>query len=581
VGMDKRTYSWQTCRRKAGIKLILIQQLKLRVPCDEQAVKSKAAKALMIKEEEILKLEILRESLDCRKKPDIFAVVTAQVKVKNEEKVLKRAQGNKKAKEQFSIYENKEYVFPTQAEGIGEHGKRPVIVGAGPAGLFCTYYLACAGLRPLLLERGRDVEKRKQDVEAFWKTGMLDPSSNVQFGEGGAGTFSDGKLNTLVKDKDGRNRAVLKTFVQFGAKKSILYDAKPHVGTDELSKIVFGLREEILRLGGEVRFESQMTDLLIENGQLVGIIVNEKEKIECDQLVLAIGHSARDTFFMLQKHKLPMEAKPFAVGFRVEHPQEMINESQYGKKDPEELGAAPYKVTAKASNGRGVYSFCMCPGGYVVNASSEEGMLAVNGMSYSGRNGKNANSAIIVSVTPEDYPGNGPLAGIAFQRSLEERAYRLGMGKIPVQRYGEYRKGKTGENGSDLGLVKEVIDQIGQYENGNKDMEKSAIMPCCKGEYAWADLRGLLPPECEKAFIEGMGQFGKQIKGFDREDCVLSGVESRTSSPVRIVRDEHLSSEISGIYPCGEGAGYAGGITSAAMDGLRVGEEIFKRLTKS
>ena len=561
--------------------MILIQQLKLRVPCDEQAIKSKAAKALMIKEEEILKLEILRESLDCRKKPDIFAVIAVQVKVKDEGKVLKRAQGNKKAKEQFSIYDQKEYAFPTSVAGMSDNAKRPVIIGAGPAGLFCAYYLARAGLRPLLLERGKDVERRKRDVEEFWKTGRLDPSSNVQFGEGGAGTFSDGKLNTLVKDREGRNRAVLKTFIKFGAKESILYDAKPHVGTDELSKIVRQMREEILGLGGEVRFESKMTDLLIEGDRLKGIVVNESETIECDQLVLAIGHSARDTFFMLHQHKLPMEAKPFAVGFRVEHPQEMINESQYGRKEPGELGAAPYKLTAKASNGRGVYSFCMCPGGYVVNASSEEGRLAVNGMSYSKRDGKNANSAIIVSVTPDDYPGDGPLAGIAFQRSLEEKAFRLGDGKIPVQRYGEYRKPKTKEayfkdewNDSD-------IDRNGQYVNNDNSAEKSTVMPCTKGEYIWADLRGLLPEDCEKAFVEGMSQFAKQIKGFDREDCILSGVESRTSSPVRIVRDENLCSRILGIYPCGEGAGYAGGITSAAMDGLRVGEEIFKRLTKS
>ena len=534
----------------------------------------------MIKEEEILKLEILRESLDCRKKPEIFAVITAQVKVKGEEKVLKRALGNKKAKEQFSISDVKEYVFPTPVAELGENAKRPVIIGAGPAGLFCAYYLARAGLRPLLLERGRDVERRKQDVETFWKTGKLDPSSNVQFGEGGAGTFSDGKLNTLVKDKDGRNRAVLKTFVQFGAKKSILYDAKPHVGTDELSKIVANLREEILRLGGEIHFESQMTDLVIKDERLTGIVVNEKETIECDHLVLAIGHSARDTFFMLHRHQVPMEAKPFAVGFRVEHPQEMVNESQYGRKDPGALGAAPYKVTAKASNGRGVYSFCMCPGGYVVNASSEEGRLAVNGMSYSGRDGKNANSAIIVSVTPEDYPGEGPLAGIFFQRDLEEKAYRLGQGKIPVQRYGEYRIGIMTESRKTI-PDERIVDRGGQQGNSLDFMENMTIEPCCKGEYLWTELRGLLPEECEKAFVEGMSQFGRQIKGFDRDDCILSGVESRTSSPVRIVRDEHLCSQISGIYPCGEGAGYAGGITSAAMDGLRVGEEIFKRLTKS
>ncbi len=554
--------------------MILIQQLKLRVPHEEKEIKSKAAKALLLREEEILGMEILRCSLDARKKPEIFAIYAVEVKVSDEKRTLERALKNKRAKEQFSLSTRVRYQFPENIENSGidvNEQSRPVIVGAGPAGLFCAYYLSLAGLCPLLFERGKCVEKRQEDVECFWKTGKLDPTSNVQFGEGGAGTFSDGKLNTLVKDKDGRNRAVLETFVKFGAKESILYDAKPHLGTDELSKIVCNLRNEIIRLGGEIRFESQVTDFVIRSGKLEGIVINGTEKIACDALVLAIGHSARDTFFTLLERGIPMEAKPFAVGFRVEHPQKMINESQYGMPDPGALGAASYKVTAKASNGRGVYSFCMCPGGYVVNASSEEGRLAVNGMSYSGRDGKNANSAVIVSVTPEDYPGEGPMSGIRFQRELEEKAYKLGNGKIPVQRYGEYRKGVSGE---DAGAITQEDDNV-------EVKDRDAILPQCKGAFSWADLRELLPKECRKAFIEGMGQFGRQIKGFDREDCILSGVESRTSSPVRILRDENYSSTIRGIYPCGEGAGYAGGITSAAMDGLRVGEEIWKRLTNS
>lgn len=553
--------------------MILIQQLKLRVPHDEKEIQSKAAKALQIREEEILGMEILRCSLDARKKPEIFAIYAVEVRVSDEKRILDRALKNKKAKEQFSLSTRVKYHFPEenhkQAKEISE-SSRPVIVGAGPAGLFCAYYLSLARLRPILFERGKCVEKRQEDVECFWKTGKLDPNSNVQFGEGGAGTFSDGKLNTLVKDKDGRNRAVLETFVKFGAKESILYDAKPHLGTDELSKIVRNLRNEILRLGGEIRFDSQVTDFMISSGKLEGIVINETEKMECDNLVLAIGHSARDTFFTLFEKGIPMEAKPFAVGFRVEHPQKMINESQYGMTDPGALGAAPYKVTAKASNGRGVYSFCMCPGGYVVNASSEEGRLAVNGMSYSGRDGKNANSAIIVSVTPEDYPGEGPLSGIQFQRKLEEKAYKLGNGNVPVQRYGEYRKDLS------AGSVETMTPD---EENNTSAIPKEELLPQCKGAFTWADLRDILPEECRKAFIEGMGQFGRQIKGFDREDAILSAVESRTSSPVRILRDENYSSKITGIYPCGEGAGYAGGITSAAMDGLRVGEEIWKRLT--
>jgi len=546
--------------------MILINQLKLSRNCSEEDVKKKAAKALQIKESEILSFEIMRRSLDARKKPELYWIYSVEVLVKDEGKVLARAKKNPKAKEQFSLSDRVTYHFAEKVtQGDPETGLRSVIVGAGPAGLFCAYYLAKAGLKPILLERGRKVEDRQRDVERFWQTGVLDVASNVQFGEGGAGTFSDGKLNTLVKDKDGRNRAVLETFVRFGAKKSILYDHKPHVGTDVLSKVVKGIREELLYCGAEVRFESQVTDLILKGDEVAGVVVNGKETIPCDQLVLAIGHSARDTFAMLLEKQLPMEAKSFAVGFRVEHPQEMINLSQYGMADPAELGAANYKLTAKTKSGRGVYSFCMCPGGYVVNASSEEGRLAVNGMSYSGRDGKNANSAIIVSVTPEDYPGDGPLSGIAFQRRLEEKAFELGMGRIPVQRYGEFREKITGE----------VLSENGQKKDADE------LQPACKGQFAWADLSELLPKECSEAFVEGMSQFGRQIKGFDRPDAILSGVESRTSSPVRILRDEKLEASIKGLYPCGEGAGYAGGITSAAMDGLRVGEEILKRLTNA
>ena len=522
------------------------------------AIKKRAAKALMIREEEILSLEILRRSLDCRKKPEIFYVYSVEVQVKDEEKVLLRAKKNPKAKEQFSISDQIRYQFPKPVE-LKEGTMRPVIAGAGPAGLFCAYILALAGLKPILLERGSCVEERTRDVEQFWQTGKLLPNSNVQFGEGGAGTFSDGKLNTLVKDKNGRNRAVLETFVRFGAKESILYDAKPHIGTDVLAKVIRNMREELLRLGADVRFHAQVTGIELKDGEVCALRLHDGERLACKDLVLAIGHSARDTFEMLDAMGLAMEPKPFAVGFRVEHPQEMINESQYGDPAPEGLEAAAYKVTAKAKNGRAVYSFCMCPGGYVVNASSEEGRLAVNGMSYSGRDGKNANSAIIVAVSPEDYPGEGPLSGITFQRELEEKAYRLGEGKIPVQRYGDYKN-----------HILEINENVALQEG---------FEPCMKGEYKYSDLSQLLPKECGKAIIDGMTQFGRQISGFDREDAILSGVESRTSSPVRILRDDFCEAGIRGIYPCGEGAGYAGGITSAAMDGLKVGEVLIKRLT--
>ncbi len=556
--------------------MIRISQIKLRPGHTGEELLGKAAGLLKIAPQEIKRLEILRQSIDARKKPDIFYIYTVDVEIAREEKLqwalFKKDSGIQRVRPL-------QYQFPGCGSARQKHPT--VIVGTGPAGLFCGYFLALHGYRPVLLERGRRVEERQQDVEAFWREGRLDPASNVQFGEGGAGTFSDGKLNTLVKDKSGRNRAVLQTFVRFGAGESILYEAKPHLGTDVLGGVVQNMRQEILRLGGEVRFESQVTELLVAEGRVQGVVVNGRETIACEQVVLACGHSARDTFSMLYDRKIPMEAKAFAVGFRVEHPQERINLDRYGVKDPGVLGAAPYKVAAKTSLGRGVYSFCMCPGGYVVNASSEEGRLAVNGMSYSGRDGRNANSAIIVAVTPKDFdsgwpeggihPGH-PLSGVEFQRRLEEKAYRLARGKIPVQRYGDFRlrvtQGKAGEDAL-RGLGRREALQQGPGKG-----EGDAFLPACKGEWAWADLSGLLPGECNQAFVEGMGVFGRQIPGFDGEDVLLSGVESRTSSPVRILRDESLQSLVRGLYPCGEGAGYAGGITSAAMDGLHVAEKI-------
>lgn len=570
--------------------MIRINQLKINAEHTQEQLRDKVAELLRIPVKEIKSLEIIRQSIDARKKPEIFYTYTVDAEVANEKKLLQALQRRKGLKEQIQRAEKVNYHFPLLGTAKQKH--RTVIVGMGPAGLFCAYYLAKNRYRPLILERGKDVESRQADVEAFWKGGPLNPNSNVQFGEGGAGTFSDGKLNTLVKDKDGRNREVLKTFVAFGAKESILYEAKPHIGTDVLSRVVKGMREEIIRLGGEVRFESQVTDIHITDSRVSGIVINGEEEYPCEQLVLAIGHSARDTFSMLYDRGIPMEAKSFAVGLRVEHPQEMINESQYGRKNPGNLGAAPYKVTARTSTGRGVYSFCMCPGGYVVNASSEPHRLAVNGMSYSGRNGRNANSAIIVSVTPKDFGSEHPLAGIAFQRTLEERAYEVGQGCIPAQRYGIFRECVTG-NIREGDLRKERETQGEQELQKEQDLqgkqnlskalgkpgEAEELQPCCKGAYRWADVSRILPEECNRAFVEGMEVFGRQIKGFDREDAILLGVESRTSSPVRIRRDDTLQSEIRGLYPCGEGAGYAGGITSAAMDGIRIAEAIASKFS--
>lgn len=515
---------------------------------DIEALKVKAAKVLNIPVAEIAKVEILKHSIDARRKPQIFQVYSLGVTLQklSEEKIVKKCKNPNILMNDMVTYQ-----FPETGSKTLAH--RPVVVGMGPAGLFCGYMLAIHGYQPILLERGFDVEQRSKDVEAFWNGGTLNPESNVQFGEGGAGTFSDGKLNTLVKDKFGRNKEVLRIFVEMGAPKEILYDSKPHIGTDVLKNVVANMREEIIKYGGEVRFGSKVTGIEIQNDMVCGVEVNGEYKLETNQVVLAIGHSARDTFEYLHKIQLPMAAKAFAVGMRVEHPQSMINDRMYGAEHGAELPAAPYKVTAKTSSGRGVYSFCMCPGGYVVNASSEEGRTAVNGMSYSDRASHNANSAIIVAVTSEDYGCEGPLAGMEFQRRLEEKAFSLGKGKIPTQYYEDYVK-----SNDSTGLV--------DYNS-----------PCIKGGYFWTNLRGLLPSECEEAFIEGMSHFDKVIPGFAAKDAILSGVESRTSSPIRIHRDETLQSPaVRGLYPCGEGAGYAGGITSAAMDGILVAEQIAK-----
>ncbi len=515
----------------------------------KEVLKKKAAKILGIHMTDVSDVTILKHSIDARKKPQIFQVYTLGVTLKDkslEEKAARRCKNSN-----VTLHTPPEYQFPPS--GKSELKQRPVIVGMGPAGLFCGYMLARHGYRPILLERGYDVETRTRDVEAYWNGGSLNPESNVQFGEGGAGTFSDGKLNTLVKDKNGRNGEVLRIFVECGAPERILYENKPHIGTDILKRVVVNMRRAITENGGEVHFGAKVTELEIEQGALSGVRINDSEILPATQVVLAIGHSARDTVTYLDQIRIPMEAKSFAVGMRVEHPQRLINECMYGDKYGNMLPAAPYKLTAQTSTGRGVYSFCMCPGGYVVDASSEPGRIAVNGMSCSDRGSGKANSAIIVQVDPADYGANGPTAGIAFQRQLEEKAYLLGNGCVPVQYYGDYKRDQS--SGSRL--------------------DPDSPQPDIKGAYRFSNLRGLLPVSCEQAFIEGMEQFDRVISGFAGDHALLSGIESRTSSPVRICRDETLQCPtVRGLYPCGEGAGYAGGITSAAMDGIRVAEQI-------
>ncbi|SEF41653.1 hypothetical protein SAMN02910276_00138 [Butyrivibrio sp. Su6] len=533
-------------------------------------LKAKVAKILRVSVDDMESFEIIRHSIDARKKPEIYHIYIVDVSLKNnsEEGVVKKCRNK-----DVSIIEPVRYAFPYVYQHGKEEDLRPVIIGAGPAGLFCGYVLAKNGFKPLILERGSDVDKRTEIVEHFWKSGELDETTNVQFGEGGAGTFSDGKLNTMVKDKDGRGRAALKIFVENGAPIDILYDAKPHIGTDILRDVVKNMRNNIIKWGGEVRFESKVDEIEVSKDSEIKALKVGDECIPCSEAVLAIGHSARDTFYMLKDKNVEMNPKPFAVGFRVEHPQALINYSQYKIAEPKALEPAPYKLTTTTDSGRGVYSFCMCPGGFVVNASSEKGRLAVNGMSYSRRDSKNANSAIIITVDPKDFGSDDVLSGVEFQRGLEEKAYKAGNGKIPVEYYGKFKEAVSGA--SDLANEDATLTQV------QKDFKLIENTPSMKGDYVFANVHDILPDDLNNAFVQGMEKFGRMIKGYNSEYALVSGVESRTSSPVRIVRGENGESvNVKGLFPCGEGAGYAGGIMSAAMDGMKIAEYVAGRICK-
>ncbi len=522
--------------------MIRIRQIKIPIEKDNiNHLKKKASIILKCPESDIQKLSISKKSLDARKKPNIFYIYEVDIDVKNEKHLLKKHQSNK----DIFLTPEEKYVYPKIGNKKLRH--RPIIVGSGPAGLFCAYLLAELGYRPIIIERGEKIEERVKSVENFWKTGVLNKNSNVQFGEGGAGTFSDGKLNTLVKDKSFRMKKVFEIFVESGADKDILYTNNPHIGTDVLRKVIINLRKKIIDFGGEFRYKTTLTNINMKENKMTSIEINHKEIIETDILVLAIGHSARDTFEMLDKKAFSLEPKPFAIGLRIQHSQELININQYGK-NSKLLPPASYKLTYQTKEGRGVYSFCMCPGGYVVNASSEERRLAINGMSYHDRNSQNANSAIVVTISPKDY-GTNPLDGLTFQRELEEKAYALGNGKIPIQ------------------TLKDFHNFVESKKLGN-------IKPIFKGDYQLADLNKLFPSYITDSIKEALLHFNQKIPGFNDDNAILAGVESRTSSPVRIPRNENLESSIKGIYPCGEGAGYAGGITTSAMDGLKVAESI-------
>ena len=504
-----------------GGSMIKISDIKLPVEADHAQLIKKAAHEAGIRPEDIRECEILRRSLDARRKPDLYYIYTVLLTIRKEEQLrIRNRKHVGRSKHNNIMFTDKEkYVIPTPGDEALH--QRPVIIGSGPAGLFAAYVLALSGYKPLILERGADALTRTSRVEHFWTTGELDTQTNVQFGEGGAG----------------------------------------HVGTDVLTRVLVRMRERLTELGAEYRFLSQVTNLEIQNGRLTAVIVNNSERIPAEVCVLAPGHSARDTFRMLNARGLRMEPKAFAAGVRIEHPQAMIDLSQYGRPQDEHLGPAPYKLTHTAADGRGVYSFCMCPGGYVVNASSEKGLLAVNGMSYMKRDSANANSAILVTVTPEDFmpmrPDDLPdaLAGTAFQAELEKKAYAAAGGRIPQQLYSDF-------------MNKTASSNYGEFAS------------CVRGGAAFADLNAVMPSFMARDIGEGISAFGKKIRGFDRPDAILSGIESRSSSPVRITRDEKYVSNIDGIYPCGEGCGYAGGITSASMDGMRCAEAIIKRFRK-
>lgn len=525
---------------------IRIQNIKLKLDHETELLEKRICNLLRVPMSEISSYKIIKKSIDARKKTDIIFLYSVDVILKNNPRdgVI---DGNN-----IMLINDKEYEFSTPKLMVTKEYKRPIVVGSGPAGLFCALLLAENGYRPIVLERGSDVEKRTEDVRAFFETGQLNEQSNIQFGEGGAGTYSDGKLNTQVKDAFFRKEKILEEFIAAGAPEEIGYINKPHIGTNYLITVVKNLREKIIRLGGDFRFNAHVTDLIIADLQINGVIINNTEQMYSKHVILAIGHSARDTFYRLKELNVPMEAKAFAIGLRIEHLQKMISKNQYGLNyEHKNLPVADYKLTYRSLSGRGVYTFCMCPGGYVVNAASETGHLVCNGMSNFERNSMNANSAIIVNVTPEDFDNNDVLAGVNFQRKWERAAFEAGGSdySLPVQLWEDFLNNKTSET-------------FGK------------ITPQIKGKYRFANLNACLPDYVCEAIKEGVLDFDMKIDGFADNDAVLTGVETRSSSPVRILRDDRLESNIKGLFPCGEGAGYAGGIMSAAIDGIKVAEQV-------
>ncbi len=536
----------------------MLRLTELKLPLDHplEALRAAILKRLGIRDDELLNVNIFKRSYDARKKHALLLVYAVDIEVKNEAALLKKFHGNPHVVPSPDM----EYQFVGRAPA--DLDERPLVVGFGPCGIFAALVLAQMGFRPIVLERGRAVRERTQDTWGLWRRKVLNPESNVQFGEGGAGTFSDGKLYSQIKDRRHLGRKVLTEFVKAGAPPEILYVSKPHIGTFRLVTMVENIRHEIERLGGEIRFDQRVTDVLLEDDadgekRIAGVVLADGEVLPSRHVVLALGHSARDTFEMLHERGVHLEAKPFSVGFRIEHPQSLIDAARLGPNAGNPLlGAADYKLVHHAKNGRTVYSFCMCPGGTVVAATSETGCVVTNGMSQFSRNERNANAGIVVGITPEDFPGDDPLAGIRLQRELESRAFALGGGDY--QAPGQL---------------------VGDFLAGRPSTELGSVAPSYKPGVHLTDLASALPPYAIEAIREALPAFDQQIKGFAMQDAVLTGVETRTSSPVRITRgDDFQSLNVKGLYPAGEGAGYAGGILSAAVDGIQIAEAVARDL---